>query len=43
MRKERARCKLLNGHKLFAEYLIIRQASPRSIAWVSFDLGSLMR
>lgn len=38
--KERFRCKLLNGHELFAEYLILTRASPRAMAWVSLDLGS---
>lgn len=41
--KEGSRCKRLNVHKMFAECLIIRQASPRSITWVSLTLAVRMR
>lgn len=39
--KEGARCKRLNGHRLFAEYLIIRQASISQVDFLGLlDLGS---
>ena len=37
------KCKRLNGHAWFAEYLIIRQISPRSVTWVSVTLAVQMR
>lgn len=37
------RCERLNGYTWFAEYLVIRQISPRSVIWVSVTLAVQMR